>query len=57
MVIASPREAAGHAGQILPLVGFVAARHARRATALVWGSTLAYGLLFATLVVWGLGQL
>jgi hypothetical protein len=44
-----------HAGQLLPLFGFVvAARGAGRATAWVWAAAAAYVLLFAVLLVWGL---
>ena len=43
-----------HAEQVLPLIGFAAAAlGVRRATALVWASTLAYSILFALLMAWG----
>lgn len=45
-----------HAEQVLPAIGCAAATlGTRRAQLLVWASTLLYSLLFATLVVWGLG--
>ena len=44
-----------HAEQVLPVIGFVAATFGvRRAKAVVWASTLAYSVLFAVLVTWGL---
>lgn len=44
-----------HAGQLLPLIGFGAARFAaRRGSMLVWAATSLYSLLFASLLVWGL---
>ncbi|HEX2542631.1 MAG TPA: hypothetical protein VHM00_16300 [Caldimonas sp.] len=43
-----------HAEQLLPLIGFVAARRTRHAKATVWVSMLLYAALFATLVAWGL---
>jgi hypothetical protein len=44
-----------HAEQVLPLIGFAAAAFGiRRAKALVWTSTVAYALVFALLVAWGL---
>ncbi len=44
-----------HAEQLLPLIGYGAARLAtRQAQMLVWVSTLLYALLFAALVVRGL---
>lgn len=43
-----------HAEQVLPLVGYAAARSGlRQAGPLVWATTVAYALLFAALVVWG----
>ena len=46
-----------HAGQLLPFVGFMAARHlqnAAHARAVLWTSAFAYAALFAALVGWGL---
>lgn len=45
-----------HAGQVLPLIGLAAAALAGRyARPLVWAATLAYAMLFAALLAWGLG--
>nr|WP_316641493.1 hypothetical protein [uncultured Roseateles sp.] len=44
-----------HAGQLLPLVGLAAAAVAgRHARPVVWVSALAYAMLFAVLLAWGL---
>jgi hypothetical protein len=44
-----------HAEQVLPLIGWSAARFkARRGGRLVWAATALYSLLFAGLLVWGL---
>lgn len=44
-----------HAGQVLPLIGLAAVGlKPRKAGAIVWASTLAYAMLFAALVTWGL---
>jgi hypothetical protein len=43
-----------HAEQLLPAIGFVAARRTRHARALVWTSMLLYAALVAVLVAWGL---
>jgi hypothetical protein len=47
-----------HAGQFLPLVGlWLAARAEARTMAVMWLATVAYTLLFAALVAWGLPAL
>lgn len=44
-----------HAGQVLPLIGLAAVGlKPRQSGAIVWASTLAYAMLFAALVAWGL---
>ncbi len=43
-----------HAEQVIPLVGFVAARGLRHPRTALWAATLAYAALFAVLVAWGL---
>lgn len=45
-----------HAEQVLPVVGFAAATLGGwRAKTVVWAAAAGYALLFAPLVVWGLG--
>jgi hypothetical protein len=44
-----------HAEQVLPAIAFATvALGLRRGTAIVWASTLAYALMFALLVAWGM---